>query len=352
MIEIRTGKPGSGKTATLIDELIKETNKSGRPVYYCNVPECSVPGWQEFPDPREWQDLPASAILFVDESQKYFPVRKSDQAPEYVTALSEHRHKGIDLYLITQDGMLVDVWVRRLAGRHVHVVRTGVGNWISVTTWNNFVTDPTDSRAVSQGTQVRRQLPRRVFGLYKSADLHTQQVRPPVRRLVTLALVIIAMIGLLLFAWHRFSSKTDKIVGPSAPPVVHNPVARFPGLTRDKIDYTSAFVPEIVGLPWSADFYRRLVEAQELPVIMGCTVMTIGRQTSCNCQDEQGGLVPMSYRQCIEFHENLPYDWSGRRQQIKDALAADLDARKGTGVSSSALASGGEREGAARAPAA
>ena len=104
MIEIRTGVPGAGKTSTLISDVMAEQRRSRRPVYYCNIPDCSVPGWQEFPDPTCWKKLPRDAILVVDDAHFGFTVRQFNVlAPKHVKELSDHGRYGLDIYLVALD---------------------------------------------------------------------------------------------------------------------------------------------------------------------------------------------------------------------------------------------------------
>lgn len=350
MIELRTGKPGSGKTATLIEDLLAEQKRSGRQVFYANIPECTAPGWLEFPDPRKWRDLPTGAILVVDEAQKFFPQRKKDEPDPYIKELSEHRHYGVDLYLITQDAMLVDIWVRRLAGRHVHVVRTGMGGLLSVTSWNNVVADPTDPQVVKEyGTQVTRRLPTKVFGLYKSADLHTPQVRPPYLKLMKYGGAVMLMVALAAFAYDRISSSTDK---PNTEVVAMTNAAASLSQSAAELrsavaDLRRAFQPEVKGLPWSAPFYRAMVQPQEMPIVMGCAVVTYNHRTECRCEDQQGAKIPMAYRQCLEFAKELPYDWSGTRPRLLEAQRAALSTRQSATAGAVSTAGGGGDERAA-----
>ena len=51
------------------------------------------------------------------------PRSSGSPVPDYVSELETHRHKGYDLFLITQHPMLIDGNVRKLTGKHYHVKR-------------------------------------------------------------------------------------------------------------------------------------------------------------------------------------------------------------------------------------
>lgn len=72
---------------------------------------------------QKWQELPAGALMIVDEAQFPFKVTGRGQTPEWVEKLATHRHLGLDFVLITQNPMLLDTFPRKLVDRHFHVIR-------------------------------------------------------------------------------------------------------------------------------------------------------------------------------------------------------------------------------------
>ncbi|MCF5956023.1 zonular occludens toxin domain-containing protein, partial [Xanthomonas perforans] len=75
-----TGILGSGKTLRSVN-LMNEAIKEGEKVYQSGFKGLAVPGVIDWEDPRKWQELPAGAILFVDEAQKWFGERRAGYAP-------------------------------------------------------------------------------------------------------------------------------------------------------------------------------------------------------------------------------------------------------------------------------
>ena len=144
MLYLRTGLPGTGKTLFALADVKEWADKDKRPVYYSGIKDLKVPGWIELEDATKWPDLPANAIIIIDEAQRVFrPRHTSSAVPEHVAALETHRHKGVDLVLITQHPKLLDSNVRRLVGVHRHYVRVfgalclALGAWVLTVGWSH-----------------------------------------------------------------------------------------------------------------------------------------------------------------------------------------------------------------------
>lgn len=354
MLTLTTGKPGASKTLNTLYRLEQDrkrqaaehakdpTKPSPRPIYYHGIPELTLDGWIYWEDPKRWQDLPAGAILVVDEAQNHFPVRKKDDAPAYVTELSKHRHYGIDLELITQDPMLVDVWLRRLVGRHFHVVRPWGLELSVIYEWQQ-VTDLKDFGALKQALITRRKFPKEFYGVYKSADLHTKPVRPPYHKLAVIGLAAIAAITLGTWATIKVLSFDDTIQDTeTAKAAQAAAVAAAAADTRvaaadlraaaaDLSRLAEQFQPAVKGLPWSAPFYSEHLRPETMPIIYGCSRIKFGLVDRCRCEDQQGTPVDMSREQCIAMMERPQFDWSGEREAYRDKLIAELEARQSAG---------------------
>lgn len=124
MITLITGLPGACKTLYTLNYVKAKAEKEGRPVYYNGIPELTLP-WEMIDDPEKWYELPEGAIIVIDECQRVFRPRASSAAvPMHVEKFETHRHRGYDIFLITQHPMLLDGNVRRLSGQHFHCVRT------------------------------------------------------------------------------------------------------------------------------------------------------------------------------------------------------------------------------------
>lgn len=191
MITLKTGIPGSGKTLTAVRELMVRLAKPDIPVVFVHgIPNlslavCPLPVFAPVVNVKgnsvqarnqievDWSVVPDGATIIIDEAQHIFPPRGSGAAvPGYVSFLNTHRHRGIDIVLITQDPRLVDVTVRALVGKHQHYRRMFGGLRHMRYEW-----DYCDERLTGfkLATKSVHGFPKKAFGAYKSAEIHTRQ---------------------------------------------------------------------------------------------------------------------------------------------------------------------------------
>ena len=167
MITLITGTPGTGKTASAVDLLLREYQD--RPLYVDGLADLKL---EHHPlDVLTWPtEAPDGAVIVVDEVQRKWRQRgPGSKVPDSVAQLETHRHRGLDFIIITQGPRLIDSNVRALVGRHVHIRDTGfMGRWAYE--WPEC----NDALAWAKCQNKRRyKLPTKVFDLYKSASLHT-----------------------------------------------------------------------------------------------------------------------------------------------------------------------------------
>jgi len=233
VLNLVTGMPGNGKTLWTIVHVEALRKESGRSVFYNGIAELKLP-WTLIPDEdvSRWPELVSDgSIVVIDEAQAlYRPRTFGSVVPPYVSALETHRHRGLDIFFLTQNPMLVDTNVRRLVGVHRHVVRPfGLGRAV-VHKWENQVKENPErpsSRVGSDSTEFT--FPKDAFGLYKSAEIHTHKRSIPRRVwwfLLLLALSVVAIYFVVQRVSDRVaSSKSEKkspvaaLAAGSAPPV-------------------------------------------------------------------------------------------------------------------------------------
>ena len=195
-ISLTTGLPGHGKTLRTIVEVEERRVSEGRRVYQHGIPELTL-DWFELEDPRKWYELPEGSLIIIDEAQKVFPVRPSGSAvPKHVSEFETHRHRGLDIVLITQHPNLIDAHVRKLVERHQHVMRPFGHSYAVVFEWQ-VCTDPNRSGVQKQALKSRWRYPKKAFEYYKSASKHTVKKRLPGK--VILLPILGAALGILLF---------------------------------------------------------------------------------------------------------------------------------------------------------
>lgn len=160
--------------------------------------------------PTTWHECPEKSIIVIDEVQKVMPPRpSSSKPPAHVAPLEVHRHRGFDLFFMTQDPSLVDNHIKKLAGEHVHLIRQFGMQRADVFKMQK-VQDPTNAN-LKRALRTTFKYPKEVFGWYKSADAHTHKRKVPARVYLLLVLPI------LLIALIWFGVKTLHGVGKGRP---------------------------------------------------------------------------------------------------------------------------------------
>jgi len=320
MITLKTGVPGSGKTLSAVAELAGALRSDpGRPLFVHGVKNLVIPhrvlttrvtsGGQkterrevdgqtlvvvvEEEDPGstyevDWGEVPDGALVMIDEAQqRVFPPRgPASKVPSYVAFLNTHRHRGIDIWCVTQHPKLVDQALRRLVGKHQHYRRVWGGARAVCYEWDAC----SDSLNFRQGTKGLFNYPRAAYALYKSAEVHTRQrFRLPVWLLVPMAAIPLGvMTGPRAFeALH--GAATGRGVAPSGR-VASAPAASssVPSARATSSSSSSVGVPVAASSP--------SVVASAAVVAAGC--MSMG--SSCLCVDAAGARMRVELDVCRE----------------------------------------------------
>lgn len=286
MIVVITGVPGSGKTLWALVWLKAKAEKEGRDVYYSGIADLKLP-WMEV-DPTRWMDCPPNSLIVIDECQRVFrPRAHGNVVPDYVAALETHRHKGVDIVLITQHPMLIDSNVRRLCGLHFHVVRSWGRQKSTVHEWPTIKENCDKSRDDS----VRHEFPypKEAFGFYKSAEVHTHKARIPYHVWILCAVpFVVGYAGWRVYN-HWFPSAKAPLPGAplavaaGAPSFTPGGAPRAAPLTR--AEYIAGYVPRIYGFPHTAPAYDEVSKVKEAPYPAACVS---GASGWCNCWSQQG----------------------------------------------------------------
>lgn len=320
MITLITGAPGAGKTAALVD-LLSSIGK-GRPVYVDGIPDLAVPHVDVSPlgDPHDWHNtVPDGSIIVIDEVQRVWrPRSPGSRVPPDIEALETHRHKGIDLYIITQGPNLLDRNVRTLVGRHVHLRDIGVLGryWYE---WPECCEQPA-TQYRSAPIKRRYRLPKRAFSQYTSASVHIKPVRrfPP-----ALIIFVVATIAAALLGWRAVAGIQERRAEAQEKPAASTPApvasdARLPappalsasstagpawGMSAP-IDDRTAWMPRVSSWPESAPAYDQVRQVKTFPRVVGALCM--GKR--CRCVTQQGTDAGLGEADCRAWLESPRFD--------------------------------------------
>lgn len=317
MITVITGTPGAGKTLYTIEKLllpyigktVKGRDDAGNEVehprtIYTNINGLQIEhelidkggAWEQDKGSKEWkfQGLPGGladwhkwakpgALIVFDEVQKVWS-RMPNGSPitPDIQELDTHRHKGVDFILITQTVNNISAHIHGLGGRHLHVRRVGNMKAAIVYEWDHVSKSLQYSKAIAKAPW---RYSKKVFKLYKSAELHTKVKRsiPP------LIWFILAGIGIAAYGVPTYMDRMkDRTFGAAelaeqsnvetkesdvAKPAAQNPAK------ADAQTVVAAVEPE-----------------KEKPVLSGC----IASAARCVCYTADGVQVEPEPGYCYE----------------------------------------------------
>lgn len=336
MITLTTGGPGTGKTAWMISQLleIKKTQPyreffihgirefTGFPhtTIYCKSPLCDLCRLQEVPEGAWYvEDYPSwyksHFFIVVDEVQRIWTKSTGGNSTDAISRLQTHRHYGLDFWLISQSPKLIHTDVKAMVGRHIHLDSKWSGR-------QQFEWSEVQENTSSRMDAVKRpySLPKHVFSMYKSAEVHTrQEKRKPLAlyALIAMLLMAVALVGYIVVRVKDRVSPLPDVA--AAAPVTTGAVVDSSILSK-KSDLTTSvdvatpeaieksMTPVVVGLPWSAPIYKELVKTKSFPKITGCIRAKDEKQDRCACYSQQGTVIDMPYDVCTLYVQQLPFD--------------------------------------------
>lgn len=324
MLYLIDGVPGAGKTLNTIKMVHERATKEHRTVYYNHIDGLSPAlGWVELSDDevkRFWEILSPSDILVVDECWRIWPKVRSGQEPEHYKKLAEHRHDGIDLYIITQSfNAQIDTFVTTMAEAHYHYQRVAGATITKRYEWSEFA-NPRSRADKADARCVVVPFDKKFFDKYNSAEAHTGKARLPVKFLSACALLVF-LVGYLVYTIFTFSMDdiaiSDKLTDqeiqsleqdtkPESIPLQSTPApiqqSKSSAHTWEPTDYK----PRVRDVIYSAPAYDHLTKPVAAPRVAAC--MRSESDAACNCFTQQGTKADVSPVFCDDFIKNPPFN--------------------------------------------
>ncbi len=249
-ISLLTSVPGGGKTSYAVWHEIRKASEAGRVVYTCGIPKLLIPTirvslaqlhkWHErvlvgeAHDPEdtpihELTNFKEGSLIVVDEVYKLWPVMGKGNTPEDVEYLREHRHHGLDWFLMTQRPGFVNTEVLGLVERHMHIYPDWFGR--KIYEWTEYRNNPTTTSVKREAVSKPYKIPKQSFDLYHSSSVHIKPKKAiPIRLFFSVGVLLAAPFAL----WGFGSSVAAKfhpsaaVVAPEAVKVAAAPVAIVP----------------------------------------------------------------------------------------------------------------------------
>lgn len=321
MIEAITGLPRNGKTLYAITRTKERSERENRPVFYAGleiIDHQQLP-WTEI-DPLKWYECPVGSIIFIDEAWKYFkPLQRGAPFPPHYEALSEHGHFGHDLVLITQHPMDFDTFVRRRLQPHFHVVRSFGFNKATVHEWASVKENCDKNR--SDSTRHDFIYPKKVWGWYKSSELHTVKPRLPARILILLAIILfVPLVGYRIYSrWQERMEQSPSApvaayqLGPASEPARPPTPQPTSGKAMTTAEYLDQHRPRVAGLDYTAPIYDGVTKPTQAPYPAAC----IQSRHKCSCYSQQGTKLDVPSELCGSIVAGgffIAWDADGRQQ--------------------------------------
>lgn len=330
MLTLITGQPGNGKSLYTISFVEAKRKAESRPVFYFGIPELTLP-WTMLEDATKWHECPEKSIIVIDEVQKVMPPRPSSSRPPlHVSELETHRHKGFDLFFMTQDPSLVDNHLKKLAGEHIHLIRQW-GRQKADLFKMQKVQDPTNAN-LKRALHSSFSYPKEVFGWYRSADAHTHKKAIPLKYYMMYALPVVAVAALSIGAWKLWKiSHPDQVrpaaaaAAPGGAPgqsLVPGSPAAAQRAPMTATEYVASYQPRVPGLQYTAPAYDELTKPSRVPVPAACVQIRGG----CDCWTQQGTHLETTQQVCDQvvkrgFFEAFDADPRATRNQERVQVA-------------------------------
>ena len=336
MLYLYTGVPGAGKTLYAVSNLVKRKDFKDRPIFvdgikdldhekinYFDIPEGeSIQTWPKW--------APPGAIIVVDECQRIFRPRPSgSKVPDYVAELETHRHRGLDFILITQHPRLIDINLRELIEHHTHLGKTNLGLRRKMEWTTGGAKDPGSRANIKEALISVYRLDKSVYGLYKSAEVHTK-IRTKKSKLLMLFPLALCLVGYGIWSftdfWGKFSGEGEKAKKASTtqtaqaqtqPSTVSSsePVSngQYPKAEtkpeEPKKPHLSEedYQPRIAERPETAPIYDGMNKAvKAMPWPAAC----IKAENRCTCYTDQGTKIKDIGKQtCLNYvKDGLPFN--------------------------------------------
>lgn len=336
MLYLYTGVPGAGKTLYAVSNLVKRKDFKDRPIFvdgikdldhekinYFDIPEGeSIQTWPKW--------APPGAIIVVDECQRIFRPRPSgSKVPDYVAELETHRHRGLDFILITQHPRLIDVHLRGLIEHHTHLGKTNLGLRRKMEWTTGGAKDPESRANIREALISVYRLDKSVYGLYKSAEVHTK-IRTKKSKLLMMFPLALCLVGYGIWSftgfWGKFSGEEEKAKTASTtqtaqaqtqPSTVSasEPVSngQYPKTEikpeEPKKPHLSEedYQPRIAERPETAPMYDGINKAvKAMPWPAAC----IKAENRCTCYTDQGTKIKDIGKQtCLNYvKDGLPFN--------------------------------------------
>lgn len=253
------------------------------------------------------------ALIIIDEVQRIWRPRSAGSTvPPEISALETHRHKGIDFWLISQSPKLLDMNIRRLVGRHIHLVASWRGR-----TQHEWAECKENTSNTSDAVSRPYVMKKTVFTKFKSSSLHTKlEKRPPLAIYVMgVCILALVLIGRDIYKRHVVPDpqpETSTIESPKPQPLPNNLNTTVEGVIPVKQSSVPPgafdFEPRVKGRAETAPAYDGMLKIQSVPFPQQCLAWSTDSGKFCKCLTDQGTPYETPYNVCVSYAHGEVYN--------------------------------------------
>ena len=345
MIYLFTGNMGTGKTSRVVsmilnneDGLFKMKLEDGtevdRPLYFCHIDGLDKRKFnahelteEEIMSAPLRDIIPQGAVLIVDEAHYTYPVRAAGRpVPPYIQELTELRHYGHTVILMTQHPSQLDVFVRNLVSKHTHLERKAVG--MKQYSWYKCVTNLDNPAGVSGVESASWKPPKDAFKYYKSSSQHQK-----FKKQIPLAVwALVAILGFMAWKGYNVYQIYQQGTGQQEQVETQDASASQPQMELPtesskptaKVDNSlnpTDFIPTLAEKPESKPIYDNVRQVKTFERLAACID---GGKSGCTCYSDQGtALKEVTKAMCKDYVKNgmpfNPYKDSSPTAQVSPA---------------------------------
>lgn len=176
MMYLVSATPGTGKSCWVVKQItqwIDDPANKGRKIY-SNIAGLKIQGVEVPPD--DFRECPDGSIIVYDEAQEIEHYSSDSRANNPIAkALSKHRHRGFDIWFITQDPSLLHKYVLKNIYLHYYLWRPAQRQMIEIYTFARAIVTPTKDDFKNAYDKVWWRFDEYYLQFYKSTVVNTSK---------------------------------------------------------------------------------------------------------------------------------------------------------------------------------
>lgn len=205
MLRMITGVPGAGKTLFAVSEILKVKKENDDLVkkgekprgIYTNIDGMEMEGVYPLDD-KDWREYPDGSLIVYDEAHQIFRAtgRPGLSSDPVINEMDMHRHRGFDIWFISQFPTKIHHEIRHMVDEHYHLLRQFGAKQATIFKWPESA-DVKDYHQRSEADKSFFRYPKECFQYYKSASVHTSKLRIPskIKFLASVILIVFSFVS-------------------------------------------------------------------------------------------------------------------------------------------------------------